>query len=131
MPGRVGVSSDQAVHEKGERGDGASSPPRSGGDADSPGVDAASGVANPQRGLLHAMVSSPVAPSGLLAVSPTSTVGEKPKQRCGSEKPRIQAKGEDTSGAFTRVAARRDRTPVGRSTAAGGEGGSIAVIGGA
>jgi hypothetical protein len=103
MPGRVGVSSDQAVHEKGERVDGSSSPPRSGGDADSPRVDAAIGVANPQRGLLHAMVSPPVAPSGLPAISPTSTVGEKPKQRCGSEKPWIQARGEDTERGLVSV----------------------------
>jgi hypothetical protein len=46
-------------------------------------------VANPQRGLLQAM--RPVAPSSLPAISPISTVGEKQKPRCGSEKPWIEA----------------------------------------
>jgi hypothetical protein len=110
MPGRVGVSSDQAVDDKGESVDGSSSPPRSGGDADSPGVDAAIGVANPQRGLLHAM--RPVAPSSLPAISPTLTVGEKQKPRCGSEKPWIEALGgraerSEAEGA-TRPAGDRD-----------------------
>jgi hypothetical protein len=98
MPGRVGVSSDQAVDDKGESVDGSSSPPRSGGDGGSPGVDAAVGVANPQRGLLQAM--RPVAPFGLPAISPTLTVGEQQKPRCGSEKPWIEAEaGEARYGA--------------------------------
>ena len=38
----------------------------------------------------------PVAPSGLPAISPTLTVGEKPKPRCGSEKPWIEAEAGET-----------------------------------
>ena len=97
MPGRGGVSSDQAVHKKGERVDGSSSPPRSGGDADSPRVDAAIGVANPQRGLLHAMVSRPVAPSGLPAISPTSTVGRNRSSAAAQRNRGLRPKGGETT----------------------------------